>query len=740
MCDKRSIRQSFQSRVRRPAAEVLEGRQLLTIAYPTTDRVPAEVGTREVVLADFNGDGALDLAAANVLTHRVGIWLNAGDGTFGPGSYVVAGASPVALAAADLDADGALDLVVTNVDGNNISVLPGRGDGTFGRQTRYDAGDGPLSVAIADLDGDGALDLAVGNSWRSVSLFYGRGDGSFEPQASFDAYEIVGGVAVADMDADGLPDLLVNGGSDVHVYLNQGARAFSWFPSAHAGAGGTSVAAGDLNGDGHFDVVRSNTANGYVSVFLGDGTGELDGPYQYSISGVPIGWSNGEYPYSNALVDLDLDGCLDMVVATTHGVVVFPGLGDGTFRDSIDLLPGSHAQGMAIGDVDGDGRPDIATTYLDSSFTLADEEAITILRSVTTVTPAPVVALTIEDVTAIEGDAGTQSVAVAVRLSAATTEPVTIAYATAGGTAAVGQDYEPAAGVLTFAPGQTEATFFVPVVGNLRVDGARTIGLILSSPTGPSTIADGEGVLSIEDNEVPSTFRFRETFVSAGPGAVEAVLTVERDDDHSDGVSVAYSTSDGTAVAGVDFVPTSGILRFAPGQTALQIRVPLIGDAWWTAPRVFGLALSGAEGGSVGRPSTATVLISPAAPVAVESVVATQDRRGVPTFVISFGGPIDAASVRSLANYRLIWAGRDGKLGTRDDRTIAIKSVNYRPGARSVTLTPRLAVGRNALFRLTASASITDTRGLALDGDRDGLPGRDFEATIRLGAAAIARR
>jgi hypothetical protein len=197
---------------------------------------------------------------------------------------------------------------------------------------RYSSGgNGPNSLAIADLNGDGKVDIVVAN-WcinkvvpcpaSSVGVMLGRGDGTFAPAVAYGSGGLYADfVAVGDINSDGKADIVV-------------ANCGNALSNHCIGAGGN---AGVLfgNGDGTFQPV--------VSISLGNGG--------YGAIGL-------------ALADLNLDGKLDLVVAgdCSNGGCggVLLGNGDGTFQPEIPFsTAGLIAFGMAVGDVNGDGKPDV---------------------------------------------------------------------------------------------------------------------------------------------------------------------------------------------------------------------------------------------------------------------------------------------------------------------------------------------------------------------------------------------
>jgi hypothetical protein len=193
-----------------------------------------------LTVGDFNGDGLLDLAAtdiaATVNVGNVTILLGTGGGSFGAPTTFAVEVTPLSLAVADFNGDGHLDLAVVNRDGpgpgvdpGTVSILLGIGDGSFLPQTVFTVGSEPQSVAVADFNGDGHPDLAVSNSDdRTVSVLLGTGTGSFGPQSTLAAgpgFDVVEGgteaVAVGDFNGDGRPDLAVTDDDlSVSILLN----------------------------------------------------------------------------------------------------------------------------------------------------------------------------------------------------------------------------------------------------------------------------------------------------------------------------------------------------------------------------------------------------------------------------------------------------------------------------------------------------------------------------------------
>ena len=179
----------------------------------------------------------------------------------------------------------------------------------------------------------------------------------------------------------------------------------------------------------------------------------------------------------------------------------------------------------------------------------------------------PLPALTINDVSVAEGDTGTVAATFTVTLSAVSGRTVTVDYATANNTAVAPGDYTAASGTLTFTPGQTSKTVTVQVNGDLIDEIDETFFVDLSGATN-ATIGDAQGVGTIIDDDAQPTISIDDVTVTEGnTGTVNANFTVSLSSASGQTVSVGYSTADGTAIAGSDYVAIGGslVVRAWPG-------------------------------------------------------------------------------------------------------------------------------------------------------------------------------
>ncbi|GAB4020025.1 FG-GAP-like repeat-containing protein [Spirosoma koreense] len=292
-----------------------------------------ELGVRNypqgVALGDVDGDGDLDLLCANSFSDNVSVRLNDGTGNFTPPAInpeFGVGGTPYSVALGDVDGDGDLDVVTANYNGNTVSVRLNDGGGNFTAPAvnpEPGVGNYPQSVALGDVDGDGDLDLVTANSFSdNVSVRLNDGTGNFTPPAI--TPEIVVGsnpvsVALGDVDGDGDLDLLTaNGSSTVSVRLNNGLGNFTApaiNPEPGVGNYPSSVALGDVDGDGDLDLLTANGSS-TVSVRLNNGSGNFIPPAINPEPGV------GSGPYSVALGDVDGDGDLDLLTANSNSASV----------------------------------------------------------------------------------------------------------------------------------------------------------------------------------------------------------------------------------------------------------------------------------------------------------------------------------------------------------------------------------------------------------------------------------
>jgi len=358
---------------------------------------------QDMAVADVNGDHHPDIVVGDYDSETVNILLNDGTGKFAPasGSPFSVGMQVIGLEVADFNGDGKLDIATAGYGNcapgpSTIRVSLGNGDGTFQAPLKeqcvsgYAPGRHYSDNQPIDLNGDGKPDIVFGNENNNeIDVGLGNGDGTFT-QAVYVASQGVAGagvytvdgigvydVAVADFNGDGMPDLLAaeyggnrQGGISLLPAVRPGTFAAPGVFQSEGGFNYHTVAVGDFNGDGKLDaaVLGGEGNAGGAGILLGNGDGTF-GPVAFT----PGCNCSGEFYSWLDTASFRANGVLDLLILANDGVQAGPpprvivqyGVGDGTFGGESQVYAASGGDpyffplGAAIGDLNGDGKPDI---------------------------------------------------------------------------------------------------------------------------------------------------------------------------------------------------------------------------------------------------------------------------------------------------------------------------------------------------------------------------------------------
>ncbi|WP_188316144.1 FG-GAP-like repeat-containing protein [Chitinophaga agrisoli] len=265
--------------------------------------------------------------------------------------------APYDVQLGDFNNDGLSDMVAANLAGYTISVWQNTGSGGAMRFTgvQYDAGNGPTHSAIGDLDGDGLLDIATGSQDGTTYLF--RNTTTTGNAITFEATTPVYGnfAIIADLNMDGKPDIITGS----KIYRNISYPGHIAFAAGVPFEGGQVMTTADLDGDRKPDLVMMQTIGDVISVARNTSTVD-------NISfAAPIYYAS-RYPYSVVAGDLDGDNKPDLAAVNANGSELYlfrnttTGVGNISFAARQDIRANDGPSNLAMNDLDGDGKTDLA--------------------------------------------------------------------------------------------------------------------------------------------------------------------------------------------------------------------------------------------------------------------------------------------------------------------------------------------------------------------------------------------
>jgi hypothetical protein len=523
----------------------------------------------------------------------------------------------------------------------------------------------PRQVVTTDFNLDGKLDIVVmPTSATGGAVYLGNGNGGFGSAKPFTALGDV--LAVGDFNGDGKPDLVSlarsnSGNNKLTILLGDGTGSFNvatgspFAPPSPADF----VTVADFNLDGKLDLAVTRASNtAAVTILLGNGNGG------FSAAGSPI--TVGGFPQDFMAADINLDGKPDLVVANNgaNTITILLGDGAGSFsQPSGSPFNSTSPTGIATGDFNLDGKPDLAiasNASLNVQFFLGN------------------------------GSGGftktNQSIFVYAPLGIATADlnldglpDLVIADASTGAVILLGDG----SGHFTTAANSPISVGNTPesvAVGDFNSDGR------------PDFAAAGNisKDISIElntCNAAVNTLQFSAVSYSVNESVSQATISVTRTGSGNGAVSVAYATTNGTAIAGSDYATASGTLNWANGDSSAKtFSVPIINDTLDEADETVNLTLSNPSGGAtLGSSSTATLTIvdnDPAPTVSINDISLSEGNAGTTAF--NFTVALSAVSGQTVSvNYTTV----DGSAQAGSDYQAANDVVSFAPGETSKQIT-----------------------------------------------------
>ncbi len=331
--------------------------------------------------ADVNGDAKIDLVVADAGNATVSVLHGRGNGRFESDQRFPVGPNPSEAVIEDFNKDGKADLAVGNLDANNVVIMLGDGTGQFAAQPAPLALSGkPRAIAVGDLNADGRADLVVGTlGTQTLAVFLGQGNGHFTPTAGVPVLPTgsayipeVRSLALGDMNGDGILDIVTgNSGSDsISVLLGDGTGKFG-APIHFTGISyPLALTLADLNHDGKLDVVCVSTndpsqptdkASPRVVRIFGVGDGTLDATTM-------VRYTTGAGPLDMILGDFSTAGVADAMTlhSADNSIYLLKGTADGRLNTGARLRMDTSPVALVPFDFNGDGFADVVTTHTDN--------------------------------------------------------------------------------------------------------------------------------------------------------------------------------------------------------------------------------------------------------------------------------------------------------------------------------------------------------------------------------------
>ena len=433
----------------------------------------------------------------------------------------------------------------------------------------------------------------------------------------------------------------------------------------------------------------------------GEGLIENDDAAEFSVSSESGNEDDGPITFSITLSN-PVDVTTSVDISTSDGTALVSdadyaqvfgltlSFAAGVTSQTFDVLPTADAKlepdeafSVGLSNVVTEGRSVTASAVVGTGVILNDDVPL---------------AFTISDVTAAEGNSDTTPLTFTVTLSSASSETVTVNYATADGTATGSgnpKDYNQINNsTLTFAAGETIKTITVDVVGDTLSEDDETLYVNLSNPSN-GVILDGQGLGTITNDDAPPIFISIDdvSLAEEDSGTTTFAFTVTLSSASSETITVDYVTADGTATTGGnpsddDYLSINkGTLTFAPGETIKTITVDVLGETLSEVDETFfvdlsnavnGVILDGQGLGTITNDDTPPIFIS------IDDVSLTEGNGGTKTF--TFTVTLSSLSAQTIT---VDYATADGTAtggNKKDYKRINRGTLTFAPGVTSQTI------------------------------------------------------
>lgn len=313
-----------------PTFRILEGKADGELIVSDSFTLPG-IPVSDLISADLNSDGLIDLAFAHSISSGFSIAMNVGDAVFVDTVFYSSGDFPLSLTGSDFDGDGDIDIAIANTQSHNVHIFLNDGSGAFAPHAIHPVGQEPWGICAGDFDSDGDIDVATANDVsEDISVLYNDGAAGFDSTSVFPVGCKPVAISTADLDSDHDLDLVIaNDNTDnVVVLTNSGDGTFTIYGSYSVQETPINVSTADLDGDFDFEIAAANSNSNTLSLRFNSG-GDFS---THQVAYV------GQAPKSIAFGDLDLDGDIDIasgnkisddVTVLLNNLVCFDSDGDG---------------------------------------------------------------------------------------------------------------------------------------------------------------------------------------------------------------------------------------------------------------------------------------------------------------------------------------------------------------------------------------------------------------------------